>query len=268
LPHLDVSDDHRRRDLLLLVGEEVVDVDQVDGSRTEGLMELRSRPPRTDNQAMKRAIVAVLVGTMIACSGGPAPRDPATNLERALDATVGAQSFAVSSTIRYADKLLQGEVRYVAPDRYVIVAEGERFASTIGIGSVTYHAVSEEPGLYQRLEGCDAAPIEEVLSFLEVVGEARHVALDDGVYRFSVPMLDQPSGDGEIHAEVAIEDGHLSTVQLRYHMAAVNSDVQEVHRLHDFGVDFAIEPPPADRIIEKPDSGLVEILTPTPSCPS
>jgi hypothetical protein len=139
---------------------------------------------------MKRAIVAVLVGTMIACSGGPAPRDPATNLERALDATVGAQSFAVSSTIRYADKVLEGEVRYVAPDRYVIVAEGERFASTIGIGSVTYHAVSEEPGLYQRLEGCDAAPIEEVLSFLEVVGEARHVALDDGVYRFSVPMLD------------------------------------------------------------------------------
>jgi hypothetical protein len=47
LPHLDVSDDHRRRDLLLLVGEEVVDVDQVERievGRTQGA----TLPPTPD----------------------------------------------------------------------------------------------------------------------------------------------------------------------------------------------------------------------------
>jgi hypothetical protein len=47
VPHLDVSDDHHRRDLLLLVGEEVVDVDlveRIEVGKTHGA----TQPPAPD----------------------------------------------------------------------------------------------------------------------------------------------------------------------------------------------------------------------------
>jgi hypothetical protein len=114
---------------------------------------------------------------------------------------------------------------------------------------------------------CDV-PIDEVISFLEVIGEARDVEFVDGSYRFRVPSLEQPGKNSPIQVEAAIGSRYLASVRLRYHLSAVDTDVEEMHVLHDFGGDFSIEPPPPEQVVTESDDGVITISpTPSPTCP-
>jgi len=168
------------------------------------------------------AIVAFMCA-VVSCSAGEDPRDPASELRSALEATVAATSFAVSSTVRYEGEVVDGEVRHTAPDRYTITGAGERYPTTIGVGRDTYLSLHDQPDRYQLLRSACDVPIDEVVSFLGVVGEARDVEFVDRSYRFSVPSLEQPGKDGEIEVEAAIGGRYLASVRLRYHLSAVDT---------------------------------------------
>lgn len=215
------------------------------------------------------AIVALLCWA-VGCSHATNPGDPRSELDEALQATIAAQSFAMSSTIRYEGKVVAGEVRYIAPDRYSITSSGEELPTTIGVGRVTYFAVPGDPGRYYRSESSCDIPVDEVISALEVVDTAREVVFSNGTYRFQVPNLGGADADSEIEGEVTISGGYLASVHLRYHLPALDSTVDEMHRFHDFGTHFTVEPPPAERVVGESDefNGVINILpTPTPTCP-
>jgi hypothetical protein len=202
---------------------------------------------------------------IVGCSNENSAAPPLA-LRQALDATVGADSFSVRSTIHLGERVSEGVVQYVAPDRYLIQAKGERFPSTIGVNGATYFSVPDMPGRYQRMESSCDLSIEEVVSFLEVLREARNVRFDGDTYRFEVPMLEPHKG--EIEVEATLDGRFLATVRLRYRLEAAGADVEELHELGDFGSEFTIEPPDPDRVIDESDASVIVLDPPTPSVPT
>jgi hypothetical protein len=217
------------------------------------------------------AAIVTLVCTLSSCASDAAPSDPVSELRSALRATLAADSFAVSSTVRHGGEVLRGDVEYVAPDRYTITGSGESDPTTIGVGRDTYFSDPEDPGRYHRMESDCDVPIEEVISFLEVVDQARDVVVVDGLYHFRVPNLALSDADGDIRGEARTDGGRLVSVRLRYALPDLDTTVDEQHTIHGFGRGFTIEPPSPGQIVDETDEGVgvIVVETPTPvACPA
>jgi hypothetical protein len=168
--------------------------------------------------------------------------DAAADLEAAVDRTLEAPSFHIHSVSTHEGEDHAAETDYVAPDRVRSVLPSSE--ESIFIGRDLYASEPGDPTQFVQTEMPCATTIDMAVSALAIVREADEVRLVGDTYVFDTP-------DATVSGEAQLDDGYLASLVVRYPLTHIG-EVTERHTFSDYGAEFSIEPPSAEKITRGP----------------
>lgn len=216
---------------------------------------------------MHRAgVVAVALGGLVllaGCGAGDSRSagsgSAADQLRRAAEATLASRSFVIHVTVNGVDD--EKTIVYQAPDR-VHTTGGAGDPEMISIGRTVYTRFSLAPGtvlapdyrgpspdVFQRFQtpASGPGPTEGSLAELRALAAAPKIERAGARYRWRTG-----SGRSAVSGDARLADGRIASFTFKPETPEWQMG-PATYRLSDYDAAPAVEPPPADRVVDAPD---------------